>query len=315
MRFLTGLTAALMLFVPSTASCLADGADDTDITKLNGHFRALYAGAKTELRAHTSPILILANGKMVLLRKGNREEFAYMPAEWSVLKTVDHIGLALFVALTNHTGEKLSDELVSRLQTFKSAILAAQDDFKSFKYSPIVSSGNGESANLSPQKTADRQQLLIDLSLKFIDKILSERFISYPELKAFSRSISKMSVENAYDAVSMEIGAIDSKLSEWRKQMDKDEWDRLYVVVTGSHMARQNERTVHYFLDLFGQKAEGDRVIYNEGANDENSSLDLLVTHILDARIGEAFFGDKMRMHRDMLGDEGSRYLRYHHPH
>ena len=32
-------------------------------------------------------------------------------------------------------------------------------------------------------------------------------------------------------------------------------------------------------------------------------------THLLDGSVGEAFFGDSMRMHRDLLGDAATQYL------
>ena len=32
-------------------------------------------------------------------------------------------------------------------------------------------------------------------------------------------------------------------------------------------------------------------------------------THLLDGNIGEAFFGDFMRMHRDLLGEAARQYL------
>ena len=41
----------------------------------------------------------------------------------------------------------------------------------------------------------------------------------------------------------------------------------------------------------------------------EPQALDLLGTHLLDGSVGEAFFGDYMRMHRDLLGDAASQYL------
>ena len=36
--------------------------------------------------------------------------------------------------------------------------------------------------------------------------------------------------------------------------------------------------------------------------------MDLLGTHILDGSAGEAFFGDFMRMHRDLLSDAAAAY-------
>lgn len=311
-HYLSCFLAVSLLFLFQLASCLAAAEEESDLLKLNGEFRGLYALTRSEIRDHVGPVIILSNGKLVLLRNGTREEFAFIPEEWNILKTVDHCPLAIFVALTNHTGEKLSDDLVARLLSFKKSMLKARDDLQNFKFSDVAASGAGVGGPKSGEKTSKRQQLMLDRSVQFLDKVVSERFVRFPDLKEFSRGMSKMTMENSYDAVALELPAIDSKVQEWRKKMDKSEWDRLYVVITGSHMARQHERTVQYFMDLLGQKTEGDRLVFNEGPNDEKSSMDLLATHILDARVGEVFFGDKMRMHRDMLSDEATRYLRYH---
>jgi hypothetical protein len=42
---------------------------------------------------------------------------------------------------------------------------------------------------------------------------------------------------------------------------------------------------------------------------DEASELQLLATHVLDASVGESFFGDPRRMHRDLLSDAAAQVL------
>ena len=64
-----------------------------------------------------------------------------------------------------------------------------------------------------------------------------------------------------------------------------------------------------YFLRLLHESHEGGRVVYAESLWEEPQALDLLGTHLLDGRVGEAFFGDSARMHRDLLGDTAKRYL------
>ena len=41
----------------------------------------------------------------------------------------------------------------------------------------------------------------------------------------------------------------------------------------------------------------------------EPQAIDLLGTHLLDGSVGDAFFGDYMRMHRDLLADAAKKYL------
>jgi len=50
-------------------------------------------------------------------------------------------------------------------------------------------------------------------------------------------------------------------------------------------------------------------VVYAESLWEEPQALGLLGTHLLDGDVGEAFFGDYMHMHRDLLGDAASQYL------
>jgi hypothetical protein len=66
---------------------------------------------------------------------------------------------------------------------------------------------------------------------------------------------------------------------------------------------------MQYFLRLLHEPAEGGRVVYAETLWEESQAMDLLGTHLLDGSVGEAFFGDYMRMHRDLLGDAAKQYL------
>ena len=66
---------------------------------------------------------------------------------------------------------------------------------------------------------------------------------------------------------------------------------------------------VRYFAKLFGQAGEGNRIIYAESQFEESEGLRLLATHLLDGRIGEAFFDDSSRMKRDLLGPFANVYL------
>jgi len=80
-------------------------------------------------------------------------------------------------------------------------------------------------------------------------------------------------------------------------------------LIIGPHMPREDLVVMQYFLRLLHEPREGRRVVYAESLWTEPQALDLLGTHLLDGGVGEAFFGDYMRMHRDLLGDAASQYL------
>jgi hypothetical protein len=85
------------------------------------------------------------------------------------------------------------------------------------------------------------------------------------------------------------------------------------VVVDTVHMARPGNLAVQYFQAALGEPyagrradervAEGERVVVSEGAEDADRALELLGTHMVDRSAAEAFFGDPLRLDRDLLSD------------
>jgi hypothetical protein len=74
-------------------------------------------------------------------------------------------------------------------------------------------------------------------------------------------------------------------------------------------MARDREIAMQYFTRLLGEATEGHRLIFAEGLFEEPKALDLLGTHLLDGAASTAFFGDEMRLHRDLLSDGATKAL------
>ena len=91
--------------------------------------------------------------------------------------------------------------------------------------------------------------------------------------------------------------------------MTPDEWRSMHVVVMSAHMARDREIAMQYFARLLNEPTEGHRLIFAEGLFEEPKALDLLGTHLLDGAASTAFFGDEMRLHRDLLSDGATRAL------
>jgi hypothetical protein len=60
---------------------------------------------------------------------------------------------------------------------------------------------------------------------------------------------------------------------------------------------------------VLNEPREGRRIVYAESLWEEPRALDLMGTHMLDGAVGEAFFGDYWRMHRDLLADAAKGYL------
>ena len=74
-------------------------------------------------------------------------------------------------------------------------------------------------------------------------------------------------------------------------------------------MPRTNNLAVQYFSKLLGVKGEGIKITYAESVFQQKRAMQILGTSLLDAQIGEGYFGDPWRMHRDLLGNAAAVYL------
>jgi len=260
-----------------TAAAPAGPVQPAALTALNDAFRTAYAEAKTRVLAEAFPTLIVNGDNFALLRSGGRREEANVGTPiYDPVKTIAHVPLAIYVILT--PGEGVVDE--ARLETLaglRELIPPAEASLDAVKL---------------PEATRERQKRIVADSLEFLDKVAEQRRFTRAELVGFTRRMAPLVMQNVVEATRAQLDATHAQVSAWRKELSAEEWQRLQVVIIGPHMPR-----------------EGRRVVYAESLWQEPQALDLLGTHLLDGGVGEAFFGDYMRMHRDLLGDAAKAYL------
>lgn len=245
--------------------------------------------------------MIICSGADVWLVRGDqREKRNTIAPEYTVLKTIDHIPLGLFVLLDHQVDKPLSEETKKTLASMRLLGQRALPALSQLNY---------------PAATRERLRGMLQASEGFENKALQAGTVSRAELDAFIDSMRTGTMANVDDAVALELGALDAAVRDFRKQMTEDEWRKLHVIVTDGHMPRDRERRMQYFAALLNQKQEGDRLIYQEGSSDIDVALDLLATHILDESISREYFkGDRWRMHRDLLSDAAAKWLKQHPP-
>lgn len=263
------------------------------LTALNDAFRAAYADAKSRVLASSGPTLIVNGDNFALLRGGRRVEANVGAPIYDPVKTIAHIPLAIYVTLTPGDGAVGEDRLKT-LAALRSLIPPAEASLATLKL---------------PATTLARQKRIVADSLAFLDDVAGKRECARSALLAFTRGMAPLVMENVAEATRAQLDATHAQVSAWRHDLSPQEWDQLHVLIVGPHMPRENLVVMQYFLRLLHEPAEGRRVVYAESLWQEPQALDLLGTHLLDGGIGEAFFGDYMRMHRDLLGDAASQYL------
>ena len=167
------------------------------------------------------------------------------------------------------------------------------------------------SRHFTPEQ-ASRQQEIFRQSFALLDDVLASGQANPAKLASFTRQVAPLLLANVTDATAAEMRELYSTAAAWRKQLTPAEWNALYVVMIGPHMPRDQECSIQFFQRLFREPEEGKRIIYAEALWKESDALDLLATHEVDEAAGAAFFGDPMRMHRDLLADAAKVYLDTH---
>ena len=82
------------------------------------------------------------------------------------------------------------------------------------------------------------------------------------------------------------------------------------VLILGPYMAKQGEIFLQYFSKELSTPVSGDRrLIYFDG-DDLEAAFERLGTVTLDAEAAQAIFGNRRRLHRDVLADATREYLR-----
>ncbi|HEY1337997.1 MAG TPA: hypothetical protein VGF59_10830 [Bryobacteraceae bacterium] len=286
---LTSAAAAFAQTMPASSSPVQPEA----LTALNNAFRAAYADAKARVLAASGPTLIVNGDNFSLLRGGKRIEANTGAAIYDPVKTIAHIPLAIYVTLTPGDGV-VDEDRVKTLAGLRELIPPAEASLDALKLS---------------SETLARQKRIVASSIEFCDDVIRRRKFARSELLAFTRRMAPLVMQNVTEAARAQLDAVHARVSAWRRELSPQEWDRLHVVIIGPHMPREDLVATQYFLRLLHEPREGGRVVYAESLWEEPKAVDLLGTHLLDGNVGEAFFGDAMRMHRDLLGDAAKDYI------
>lgn len=267
--------------------------------EMNQKFRSSYSNARLAKLAKQGPLIVMRDDSLVLLHAGKRQEANVIPARYTLLKSVSHIPLTIFVLLEGRQDGTISDELAEQLKQFRASYQKAASNLDSWKLS---------------EKSLQRQKRIVADCNQLIDDSLKNRSVTDAQLLAFCRAMGPLVLENAYEAVSAQLVAIDKKVSVWQNEISQDDWKRLHIAVMSSHMPREQNAVMQYFQKYLGQKKEGENLIYGEGRNEEEYAQELVGTHILDRAIAVYFFKDPWRMHRDLLSDGAARHLKKNPP-
>ncbi len=296
--------ALVLLCASSVLSTAAATGESTGkvldvLNATNETFRRDYDRARREITGKLSP-LIYCNGEVLILITGSsRKTESMVPTIYTLLKSVDHIAVAAYIILANHSDQVLEPEVFQNLEELRDKAVEARSTMAS--------------ADMD-EPLRERQYRIIDATIEFISQVQKQGFVSSAKLRQFASGLSETLMRNGADAVAAQLSLINQIVTGWKNEMSADEWKRLRVILTAGHMPRERLVTWQYFSGLLNQKREGERIVIMEGLDDVDKGIELLGTHMLDEKIAVDFFGDRRRMHKDLLSNGARLYLRRHRP-
>jgi hypothetical protein len=290
-----GLLAALAIAAVGQAPAPPAPPAADPLVALNETFRAAYRRAKEAELAHGGPVILMEGDNMVLKRGRTRTEVPYTPAVYHALKMVAHVPLGLDVILEPlAVEENLTDAVLAELRHYRGLMERAEPS--------LAVQG------LEPEQL-DRSRRIFAESRDFLDSVIRARRCRRDDRVRFARRMTPMVLKSVGEAVRAELDALHARVGAWRSEMTPEEWKALRVVILGSPAPRRQNTAVQYFARLLGEPGEGPRIYYAESIHDEAGALDSLAAYEVDTAIGDDFFNDPTRMHRDLLSDAAREYL------
>jgi hypothetical protein len=271
------------------------------LAELDQQFVDIYEAARARVVERQKQIaLIVVQDDDLLLYRHDRamERFSgLMPPLYNKMKTLGHIPLGVFSLLHDRTDKEFPESLLAQITAYRAAIESAAGE---------LDTREEAKAGILPRPS----QVYVKVT-SFLDTILARRKVSGPELTAFARSVGEDIKPLLTAAARAQLDACNARVAEIRKKLlTEQQWDEIRVLVFGPYMARRGELFLQYFSKILDTPEQGDRrLVYFDG-DDLSSALDRLGTTMLDALASSAIFGERDRLHRDVLADATMQYLR-----
>jgi hypothetical protein len=278
---------------PARSAAPAEAVEAT--LAMNRAFRERYAETRERLRGDVEAVLLVSGARMVLRQKGEPEwaKF-YGKAIIDQYKVVTHVPLGVYVMTAPYADGPASDELRDKAAAYRERARA---------FAAIL--GQLE----IPVSQMPRQRLMVDGSLALLDRLVADGTVSKRELDAFARRMGPPQLINADLAAAAQLDSLHAATAEMRARLKPGQWEKLYVLVMGSKMPRGGNIVYEYFVRVLGRSEIERRLLYTEGLTTPDTAAPLVGTVVIDRDAAQAFFGDRYRLDRDLLGDGARKHL------
>jgi hypothetical protein len=273
----------------ATAPSLGRGHWDMDLYAWNHLFRSAYAEAREALQSRLGspahPVLVKLDADLILYAEDARTSYQIQSEGFTWLKTLCHVPLAL--ALLARQG--------------------AQPPWQLAALRHYCTEARHALPALWDEELRHNNQQLLEASLALLHTWPHAPEQGHTRLQDYAHTVEPLLERNLYAAAQDELCCLHRTVTQLRTTVLRQTWQRVLVVVCGSHQARYHELAKRYFQTLFdereGEGASGERrVLYGEGIAEESQALRLLAGQLLDRELGRWFLHNSLSLQQDVLG-------------
>jgi hypothetical protein len=274
--------------------------DESNLERLDRRFTEIYEAARARVleRQKQRALIVIDDDVLLLYRTGHPvERFPGLrPPLYVKMKTLGHMPLAVYCLLHEDTGKPLSQEKRAEVGAYRATLEACAGDLDTREE---VASG------LLP-----RPNLILAKVWAILDAAIIDGQISPKALAELAHGAREEIIPVLAAAARVQIEACHIRITQIRHELlSPEQWSELRVLVLGPYMARQGQNFLQYFAQLLDTPMQADRrLVYYDG-DDLEAAFARLGTTMLDAEASTAIFGDRDRLHRDVLADATTQYL------
>jgi len=264
---------------------------------VNEQFHETYDGAKTEAE-YESPVFVLLADTLVVCCRGVRTELRYTPDAFVLLKSISHAPVSLYAELQRGDPANVSPATRQRLEKLRELVLQTRKRLQE----DAARVGLTEDASRDVRAILHSCETMLETAAGGTTRELLEQFAHDigPVLQRLMHEATRLQLDSLHECVERALAP-----------MSREDRASLQVVVTGDHQARARSLAMQYFKQRLREPEDSEeRVAYAEGVTDEKEAFELVGTRRLDHAVAAAFFGDRKRLQRDLLGDSAQELLR-----
>ena len=274
------------------------------LERLDNRFVTIYEAARAERVVHEQRrgLIVVRDDVMLLFRDKEpvRQFTGLEPPLYNKMKTLGHIPLAIFCLFHAVNDGPLSRSLKGRLVSYRALLDSAG---RELDVSEEVDAG------IVPRPVA-----IHAMAMAFLGSVLKAGTTSRHALHGFTRGVCDDVDLVLAVAARAQLAACERTVKEIRALLSPEEWAELRVLILGPYMAKQGEIFLQYFSKELNTPVSGDRrLIYFDG-DDLKAAYERFGTVTLDAEAAQAIFGNRRRLHRDVLADATQEYLQANPP-